>query len=162
MKPRLGVLLDQFHGSTVVKDRKAEGIKIGKEFARKGSLDARSDGGGAMTLPLRTRLLLETVGIPQEPAEHDANAVGRDENMAARDAAGLIERRRALKRMIDDLADFSVDVGRHERVVIVLALVAVPRLCKPIRCRERNNIESKVTRAGKTLDGLICALCLVK
>ena len=81
-----------------------------------------------MALPLGAHLLLETTGVLQEPAKCDAYTKRRDEDVALRDAARLIERRRTHKRMVDDLADFSVHVAGRERVVVVLALVAVPGL----------------------------------
>ena len=97
MKYRLGVFLDQLHGGTVVEDRKIEGLEIGEKFTLQRGLDCRADGGDAMALPLCTHLLFETTGVLQQPAERDADTERRDEHVAARDAAGLIERRRALK-----------------------------------------------------------------
>ena len=75
-------------------------------------------------------------------AKRDADTDGCNEHVSARDAAVLVKWRRSVKRMIDDLADFPVNVGWCERVIIMLALEAVPGFREPLCRSERYDIQS--------------------
>ena len=135
------MFLYQLHSGSVFEDREIESVEIREKVTFQGSLNPGSNCGGAMVLPLGAHLLLEATGVLQEPAKCDAYTKWRDEDVALRDAARLIERRCTPKRMVDDLADFSGHVAEPERVVVVLALVAVPGLRESLLCREGNNVQ---------------------
>ena len=156
------MFLYQLHRGSVFEDREIEGVEIREKFTLQGSLNPGSNSGGAMALPLGAHLFLEATGVLQEPAKCDAYTKRRDEGVALRSAAQLIERRCAHKRMVDDLADFSVHVAGTQRVVVVLALVAVPGLRESFLGLEGNNVQPQVAGAGKALDRLIRPLGFVK
>src|SRR5271169_892842 len=74
----------------------------------------------AILLPIRSRLLLQLVRIPEQFFQRSADAAGRYKVMFAR------RRIFAFMRVIDNLADLNPYVARSKGMIVTLTLMIIP------------------------------------
>jgi hypothetical protein len=64
--------------------------------------------------------------------------------------------------VVDDLGNLTVDIIGLQRMVIVLALVAIPGLCESVGGSEADHVEAQISGPGISPDRVIISLSFVK